>query len=50
MVTYARVVVNFRPQKADPSHPIRITTGGDLINYPIKLSSWMADLTTSKLM
>ncbi len=48
-VTYARVVVNFRTQKADP-HCIRITKGGNLINYPGKLSTRTADLTTSKLM
>jgi hypothetical protein len=48
-VTYAQVVVNFRPQKAD-QYCIRITTGGNLINYPGKLSTCTADLTTSKLM
>ncbi len=48
-VTYARVVVDFCPQKADP-HRIRITAGGNLINYPGELSTWTADLTTSKLM
>ncbi len=29
--TYARVVINYRPQKANP-HPIWITVGGNLIN------------------
>ena len=48
-ITYARVVVDFRPQKADP-HRIRITAGGNLINYPGELSTQTADLTTSKLM
>ena len=48
-VTYARVVVDFCPQKADP-HRIRITAGGNLINYPRELSTRTADLTTSKLM
>jgi hypothetical protein len=48
-VTYARVVVNFCPQKADP-HRIRITARGNLINHPRELSTRMADLTTSKLM
>ncbi len=48
-VTYARIVVDFHPQKADP-HRIRITAGGNLINYPGKLLTWTADLTTSKLM
>ncbi len=45
-VTYARVVVNFCPQKNDPQQT-RITAGGNLINYPGKLSSRTANLTTS---
>ena len=48
-ITYARVVVDFRPQKIDP-HCIRITAGGNLINYPDELTTRTADLTTSKLM
>jgi hypothetical protein len=48
-ITYARVVVNFCPQKLDP-HQIRITAGGNLINYPGELTTKTADLTTSKLM
>ncbi len=48
-VTYARVVVDFCPQKADPRR-IRITASGNLINYPGELSTWTADLTTLKLM
>jgi hypothetical protein len=48
-VTYARVVADFRLQKADP-HQICITTGGNLINFPGKLSTQTANLTTSKLM
>jgi hypothetical protein len=44
-----RVVIDFHPQKADP-HRIQITAGGNLINYPGKLSTLTADLTTSKLM
>ena len=48
-ITYARVVVDFRPQIADP-HRICITAGGNLINYPGKLTTQTADLTTSKLM
>ena len=49
MITYARVVVNFCPQKADP-HRICITASKNLINYPGKLTKQTADLTTSKLM
>jgi hypothetical protein len=48
-ITYARVVINFRPQKADP-HRICITAGGNLINDPGELTTQTADLTTSKLM
>jgi hypothetical protein len=48
-VTYARVIVDFHPQK-DDLHQIRIIAGGNLINYPGKLSTRTADLTTSKLM
>jgi hypothetical protein len=48
-ITYARVAVDFRPQKADP-YRIRITAGGNLINYPGELSTRTADLNTSKLM
>ncbi len=48
-VTYACVVVDLCPQKADP-HCIQITTGGNLINYLSKLSTRTADLTTSKMM
>jgi hypothetical protein len=48
-VTYACVVVDFRPQKADP-HCMRIMAGGNLTNYPGELSTQTADLTTSKLM
>jgi hypothetical protein len=46
---YARVVVDFCPQKSDPHH-ICITPGGNLINYLGELSTRTADLTTSKLM
>jgi hypothetical protein len=48
-ITYARVVVNFCPPKFD-LHQIRITAGGNLINYPGELTTKTADLTTSKLM
>jgi hypothetical protein len=46
---YARVIVDFCPQKADP-HRVRITASGNLINYPGELSTQTADLTTPKLM
>jgi hypothetical protein len=48
IVTYARVVVDHHPQKADPNR-IRITAGCNLINYPGELTTRTADITTSKL-
>ena len=48
-VTYGRVVVDYRPQKKDPNR-VRITAGGNLIQYPGELTTRTADLTTSKLL
>ena len=49
VVTYARIVVDFRPQKEDPNR-VRITAGGNLIQYPGELTTRTADLTTSKIL
>ena len=49
IVTYARIVVDFRPQKEDPNR-VRVTAGGNLIDYPHKLTTRTADLTTTKIM
>jgi hypothetical protein len=48
-ITYARVIVDSRPQKTDP-HRVWITAGGNLIDYPGELTTKTADLTNSKLM
>ena len=48
-VTYARICVNYRPQKEDPNQ-VRITVGGNLINYSGELTTRTADLTTTKIM
>ncbi len=48
-VTYTQVVIDHRPQKADPNR-IRITAGGNLINYPGELTTRTADVTTAKLL
>eukprot|EP00804_Cyclotella_cryptica_P007211 CCRYP_009751-RB/>CCRYP_009751-RB protein AED:0.29 eAED:0.25 QI:0/-1/0/1/-1/1/1/0/612 len=49
-VTYGRIVIDFRPQKSDPNR-VRITAGGNLIkDYPGKLTTRTADLTTSKIL
>ncbi len=49
VITYAKVVVNHHPQKADPNQ-IQITAGGNLINYPGKLTTRTANITTAKLL
>jgi hypothetical protein len=47
-VTYARIVVDYRPQKEDPNR-VRITCGSNLINYPGKTTMRTADLITAKI-
>ena len=48
-VTYARIVVDYRAQKNDPNR-VRITVGGNLIDYPYELTTRTANLSTSKMM
>ena len=48
-VTYANIVVDYRPQKEDPNC-VRITAGGNLVNYTGELTTRTADLTTSKIL
>jgi hypothetical protein len=48
-VTYARIVVDYRPQKKDPNR-VRITVGGNLIHYPGEVTTRTADMTTSKIL
>ena len=47
--TYARVVVDFWPQKEYPNRS-RITAGGNLIKYSGEVTTWTADLTTAKML
>ena len=49
VVTYANIVVDYRPQKDDPNL-VRITAGGNLIIYPGELTTITADITTSKIL
>merc|ERR1712197_139847 len=49
VVTHARLVVDFRPQKDDPNR-VRMTAGGNLIKYAGELTTRTADLTTSKIL
>jgi hypothetical protein len=44
--TYAQVVVDFWPQKED-RNCVRITVGGNLINYPREVATHTADMVTS---
>ena len=48
-VTYTRIVVDYRPQKDDPNR-VRITVGGNLIDYPGELTTRTAHLITSKIL
>jgi hypothetical protein len=48
-VTYARICVNFRPEKEDPNR-VRITVGGNRINYPFDCGTPTADMLLVKLL
>ena len=48
-VTYARIVVDYQPQKSDPN-PVRLTVGGNILNVPGDLSTTTADLTTYNML
>ena len=48
-VTYARIVCSYRPEKADPNR-VRLTVGGNKINYPGDCGTPTADLLTVKLL
>ncbi len=47
-ITYAHLVVDFWPQKAKPNR-MRLTEGGNLIEYAGKLTTRTANLTTAKI-
>ena len=46
-VTYGRICVNWRPQKAEPLRT-RLTVGGNLIDFPGDVGTPTADITTAK--
>lgn len=48
-ITYARMCINHRPEKADPNH-CRITVDGNLIKYPGDIGTRPADMLTFKLL
>ena len=47
--TYARIVVDYWPQKSDPNR-VPLTVGGDRVDYPWDVSTPTADLITTKLL
>ena len=49
VVTYARLLVDFIPQKKDPNR-VRMMAGGNLTKYLGKLTTQTANLTTSKIL
>jgi hypothetical protein len=48
-VTYGRIVANFRPEKDDP-YRIRLTVGGNRINFPGDCGTPTADMITVKIL
>jgi hypothetical protein len=48
-ITYARIAINCRPQKDNPNC-VRITVGGNIIDYPGKLTTCTANPTTTQLL
>ncbi len=48
-VTYAQIVIDHRPQKDDPNR-VRITVGGNLIDYPYELTTGTANMVSAKIM
>ena len=48
-VTYARIVVDYRPHKQEKERT-RITVGGNLINYPDDVTTKTAEISTAKIL
>ena len=48
-VTYGRIVVKYRPEKSDPNR-VRLTVGGNRINYPGDCVTPTTDMLTVKLL
>jgi hypothetical protein len=45
--TYAKFVCAYKPHKADP-YRVRMTVGGDRVEYPSEVETKTADLTVTK--
>ncbi len=48
-ITYAHIVIDHRPPKDDPNR-VRITVGGNLINYPFELATRTTDMVSSEIL
>ena len=48
-MTYGHIVVNYRPEKSD-TNKVRLTVGGNCINYPGNYGMTTADMLTVKLL
>ena len=48
-VTYGRICAHFRPEKDDP-HRMRLTVGGNRINFPGNCGTLTADMLTTKIL
>jgi hypothetical protein len=48
-IMYARIVIDHQPQKDNPNH-VRVTVGGNLINYPFELTTRTTDMISSKIL
>jgi hypothetical protein len=48
-VTYTRLVIDHHPQKEDPNR-VRITVGGNLIDYPFELTTRTANMVSSEIL
>ncbi len=48
-ITHMCIVMDRQPQKDDPNC-VRITVGGNFIDYPYELITWTADMVSSKIM
>jgi hypothetical protein len=46
---YTRIVIVHQPQKDNPNR-VRITVGGNLINYPFELTTCTTDMVSSKIL
>ena len=48
-ITYTRIAIDYHKQKDSPNR-VRTTIGGNVIDYPGKLTTCMANLTNTKIM